>query len=111
MSSTTSAALPTDTNSDGTGTAQASTGISLVAFLTALATSLVIFAVQIIAFLLLRNKLARILYVFPYVLSIVLSSCASLTSCHPVNQKHSSCPNANEQNHHRAVHGAWSLRL
>ncbi|KAJ0169023.1 Uncharacterized protein CTA2_47 [Colletotrichum tanaceti] len=35
-------------------------GITLVAFLTALATGLSIFAVQIIAFLLLRNKIARI---------------------------------------------------
>ncbi|KAH8912578.1 DUF221-domain-containing protein [Coniochaeta sp. PMI_546] len=60
MSATTSAALPTETSADGTGSAQALTGISLVAFLTALATSLVVFAVQIIAFLLLRNKLARI---------------------------------------------------
>ncbi len=36
-------------------------GISLVAFITALATSLVIFGIQLGLFLLLRNKLARIL--------------------------------------------------
>ncbi|KAK1699863.1 hypothetical protein BDP55DRAFT_626552 [Colletotrichum godetiae] len=35
-------------------------GITLVAFLTALATGLVVFAIQILAFLLLRNKIARI---------------------------------------------------
>ncbi|KAB5572383.1 hypothetical protein GE09DRAFT_1170546 [Coniochaeta sp. 2T2.1] len=51
---------PPSATTDVTGSAQASTGITLVAFLTALATSLVIFAVQMIAFLLLRNKLARI---------------------------------------------------
>jgi len=63
MSATTSSGpLPTQTD-DVTGSAQSSNGISLVAFLTALATSLVVFAVQMIAFLLLRNKLARILYV------------------------------------------------
>lgn len=37
-------------------------GMSLTRFLAALATSIIIFAVQVIIFLLLRNKLARILY-------------------------------------------------
>ncbi|KAL1879407.1 hypothetical protein VTK73DRAFT_6939 [Phialemonium thermophilum] len=45
---------------NGEGSAQESSGITLVAFFTALATSLVVFAVQIGFFLLLRNKLARI---------------------------------------------------
>jgi hypothetical protein len=64
MASTTdSGPQPSATSNDGTGSAQGSQNISLVAFLTALATSLVVFAIQMIAFLLLRNKLARILYV------------------------------------------------
>jgi hypothetical protein len=63
--SSTSTAPPVATPSsstDDTGTAQEASGISLVAFLTALATSLVVFGIQIGFFLLLRNKLARILY-------------------------------------------------
>ncbi|KAL2257406.1 hypothetical protein VTK26DRAFT_214 [Humicola hyalothermophila] len=43
-----------------TGSAQESTGISLVAFVTALAASLVVFGIQMGFFLLLRNKLVRI---------------------------------------------------
>lgn len=63
MSSTTSSApAATTTVSGGSGTAQDTSGISLVAFLTALATSLVVFGVQLSLFLLLRNKLARILW-------------------------------------------------
>ncbi|KAH8802878.1 hypothetical protein F5884DRAFT_903499 [Xylogone sp. PMI_703] len=58
MSSTSASASPT--SSTGAGSAQASEGISLVALLTALASSLVIFGIQMFAFLLLRNKLARI---------------------------------------------------
>jgi hypothetical protein len=63
MSSTTTSTAPssTSTQDGGQGTALTSSGISLVAFVTALATSIVIFAVQIGFFLLLRNKLARIL--------------------------------------------------
>lgn len=49
--------------SDPIGAGQSSQGISLVAFISALAVSLIIFGVQILAFLLLKNKLARILYV------------------------------------------------
>ncbi|TPX10462.1 uncharacterized protein E0L32_008512 [Thyridium curvatum] len=63
MSSTTSAAPAATTSSAdsaGSGVGQSSAGISLVAFLTALGTSLIIFGVQISIFLLLRNKLARI---------------------------------------------------
>lgn len=41
--------------------AQAQQGISLVAFVSALAASLVVFAIQLLAFLILRNKLVRIL--------------------------------------------------
>lgn len=44
----------------GLGVGQGSQGISLTAFITALATSLVIFGVQILAFILLKEKLARI---------------------------------------------------
>ncbi|ERS97722.1 hypothetical protein HMPREF1624_05893 [Sporothrix schenckii ATCC 58251] len=47
-------------NDGDSGTAQTSAGISIVAFFTALASSLVIFGVQMGFFLLLRNKLARI---------------------------------------------------
>jgi calcium permeable stress-gated cation channel len=57
--STTSSSLGA-TNSAGQVDAQSSQGISLVAFLTALATSLVIFGIQMLAFVLLKNKLARI---------------------------------------------------
>lgn len=42
-----------------------SRGISLVSFITALATSLVVFGIQTGIFLILRNKLARILYANP----------------------------------------------
>jgi len=56
--SSTSAASSTSTITSG----QSQQGISIVAFVTALATSLAVFGIQMIAFLLLRNKLARILY-------------------------------------------------
>ncbi|KAK0111405.1 hypothetical protein ONS95_001767 [Cadophora gregata] len=59
MSTTTSsAAAATTTKTFGDG--QSQEGISLVAFITALATSLVIFGIQMLAFILLKNKLARI---------------------------------------------------
>ena len=57
------AAESTTSAADGAGTAQDSTGISLVAFVTALAASLVVFGIQMGFFLLLRNKLVRILCV------------------------------------------------
>ncbi|KAK3353051.1 hypothetical protein B0T25DRAFT_200249 [Lasiosphaeria hispida] len=58
---TTTSSAPTTTSSEsGTGSAQGLTGISLVAFVTALAASLIVFGVQMGFFLLLRNKLARI---------------------------------------------------
>lgn len=60
--STTTASAPGATGTDVFGGAQNSEGISLVAFVTALATSLVIFGIQMLAFILLKNKLARILY-------------------------------------------------
>ncbi|KAK4165862.1 hypothetical protein QBC43DRAFT_207224 [Cladorrhinum sp. PSN259] len=44
----------------GSGTAQGQAGISLVAFLTALAASLIVFGIQTGLFLLLRNKVVRI---------------------------------------------------
>ena len=53
----------TTSAADGSGSAQGSTGISLVAFVTALAASLVVFGIQMGFFLLLRNKLVRILCV------------------------------------------------
>ncbi|CAK7212172.1 hypothetical protein SEUCBS140593_001424 [Sporothrix eucalyptigena] len=58
---TTSSATATSTSDDGSGSAQTDAGISIVAFFTALSTSLVIFGIQMGFFLLLRNKLARIL--------------------------------------------------
>lgn len=49
---------------NGTGTetkkVDAAEGISVVAFVTALATALVVFGVQLIVFILLKDKLARI---------------------------------------------------
>ncbi|KAL2153258.1 hypothetical protein VTH82DRAFT_4413 [Thermothelomyces myriococcoides] len=45
---------------EGPGAAQKATGISLVAFVTALAASLIVFGIQMGFFLLLRNKLVRI---------------------------------------------------
>ncbi|KAL0944395.1 DUF221 domain-containing protein [Colletotrichum truncatum] len=62
--STTETAPPTNTGiqetAGGVGSGQRYEGMTLVGFLTALATGLTIFAVQILAFLVLRNKLARI---------------------------------------------------
>jgi calcium permeable stress-gated cation channel len=58
-SSTTGTAAATTT--DTAGSAQTSEGITLVAFVTALIASLIVFGVQLGLFLLLRNKLARIL--------------------------------------------------
>ncbi|TVY40428.1 Uncharacterized protein LOCC1_G004241 [Lachnellula occidentalis] len=55
---TSSAALATITNATGQG--QKSQGISIVTFLTALVTALVVFAIQMFFFLALKNKLARI---------------------------------------------------
>jgi len=43
------------------GAAQGSQGISLVALLSAIAVSAIIFGVQMLAFVLLKEKLARIL--------------------------------------------------
>ena len=68
MSATTGTATVTSAASSATtsstlGMGQAQQGISLVAFLTALASSLVIFGIQMFAFILLKDKLARILYV------------------------------------------------
>jgi hypothetical protein len=60
---TATSASASATNSDIGGQAQNSQGISLVTFLTALVSSLIIFGVQMLAFILLKNKLARILYI------------------------------------------------
>ncbi|QSZ36457.1 hypothetical protein DSL72_006336 [Monilinia vaccinii-corymbosi] len=59
-SATSAAATSASTSSMGLGAAQGSQGISLVALLTAMASSSIIFGVQMVAFMLLRNKLARI---------------------------------------------------
>ena len=59
--STSSAAAASSTLAGGVGTAQGSQGISLVALLTAIAASAVIFGVQMLAFILFKDKLARIL--------------------------------------------------
>ncbi|KAL2141895.1 hypothetical protein VTI28DRAFT_1828 [Corynascus sepedonium] len=66
MSDTTSTAAAAATTTgtsitdEGPGAAQKATGISLVAFVTALAASLIVFGIQMGFFLLLRNKLVRI---------------------------------------------------
>jgi hypothetical protein len=59
MASTTSSSPLT--TSTAIGNAQSSEGISLVALLTAIATSAVIFGVQMLAFIIFKDKLARIL--------------------------------------------------
>lgn len=56
----TAAATSTSSSSANSGTAQEDSGVSLVAFITALSASLIIFGVQMALFFLLRNKLARI---------------------------------------------------
>jgi hypothetical protein len=62
MSSTTIiAARASPTQSNGAGVGQGSQGISFVAFITALISSLVIFGIQMLAFIVLKDKLARIL--------------------------------------------------
>jgi calcium permeable stress-gated cation channel len=58
---------------EGPGSAQEATGISLVAFVTALAASLVVFGIQMGFFLLLRNKLVRILCALPTALTFFAS--------------------------------------
>ncbi|KAH6856570.1 hypothetical protein B0I37DRAFT_443224 [Chaetomium sp. MPI-CAGE-AT-0009] len=60
LTSAAAAATTTTTIEEGPGAAQEATGISLVAFVTALAASLVVFGIQTGFFLLLRNKLVRI---------------------------------------------------
>ncbi|KZL88348.1 duf221 domain-containing protein [Colletotrichum incanum] len=60
VSSTTSTSPPPATSSALPPGLERYQGITLVAFLTALATGITVFAVQFIAFLLLRNKIARI---------------------------------------------------
>ncbi|TVY52138.1 Uncharacterized protein LCER1_G006369 [Lachnellula cervina] len=60
MSATTTSSAPSATISNATGQGQKSQGISIVTFLTALVTAIVIFAIQMFFFLALKNKLARI---------------------------------------------------
>jgi len=55
------AASPSSAIPEGPGSAQESTGISLIAFISALAASLIVFGVQMSLFFFLRNKLVRIL--------------------------------------------------
>jgi hypothetical protein len=106
--STTSAAS-SSTSTSGIGSGQGSQGISLVAFVTALATSLVIFGIQMLAFLLLRNKLARILYASISALTREVSwyMFANFLSASP---RHILYLNENEQNHLPGVHGPGSSR-
>jgi len=59
-STTTSAPAASSTIAGGAGTAHGQQGISIVTFLTALVSALVIFGVQMFAFIALKNKLARI---------------------------------------------------
>ncbi|TVY80392.1 Uncharacterized protein LSUE1_G005909 [Lachnellula suecica] len=57
---TATSAVATATSSNGVGSAQSSQGQTIVAFLTALVSALIIFGVQMLAFIALKNKLARI---------------------------------------------------
>lgn len=58
MTDTTSISMSSVTTVAGSG--QADQGVSLVAFITALAFSVVIFAIQVLAFILLKDKLKLI---------------------------------------------------
>jgi ribosomal protein L11 len=60
MSGTTTSSATTASPSSPLGTALSEKGISVVALLTAIGTAVAIFAVQLGAFELLRNKFARI---------------------------------------------------
>lgn len=57
----TTASLARRDNSQGAGNGQKNAGIGIVSFLTAILVSVIIFLVQLLLFMLLRNKLARIL--------------------------------------------------
>ena len=64
---TTTTKKPSTHENPETGAAQKSSGMSLIAFFSAMATAMVIFGIQMGLFLALRTKLARILYVLlPY---------------------------------------------
>ena len=63
--SATASSTPSPSATSSVGSGQGSQGISFVAFITALVSSLVIFGIQMLAFILLKEKLARILYVPP----------------------------------------------
>ena len=78
-------ATPSTTDQHGSGSAQLSSGMTLYAFVTALTVSLVVFSIQMGAFFLLRNKLARILCV---ALCVALSFLSSNVS-HAVNPRRS----------------------
>lgn len=114
-STTTGAPAATTTGSTEEGSAQSSEGMGLVAFLTALATSLVVFGIQMGFFLLLRNKLARILCVNltgqPTSSYPSMWTSTDIALCSSVNQKHSSYPNENEQTRRRQARGACSSLL
>jgi len=84
------------------GGGQGTQGISLVAFVTALVGGLSIFGVQMLAFILFKEKLARILYVdFPSILDLLLMML--------VNPRLTWSPHENEQNLHRELPGAGLL--
>jgi uncharacterized protein (DUF2342 family) len=108
MSSTTGTASATSasassTSTDVFGTAQSDQGISLVAFITALTTALIIFGVQMFAFIALKEKLARILCVFtpsPWLVSLLILL---------VNPKPIWSPKKNGRSLHPERHGVGSL--
>lgn len=56
-------AAPTQTGANQAGSGQKDEGIGIVSFLTAVGVAVIVFSIQILFFLILRNKLARILYV------------------------------------------------
>jgi hypothetical protein len=74
MSST--QAAPSPTQSAVEGSAQSSSNISIIALLTAIGTGIAASGAQILVFILIKNKLVRILYVsllLPY--RVTMSAC------------------------------------
>lgn len=79
--------------------AEDSEGIGIVSFLSAVGTALAIFAAQALIFLLLRNKLARILYVTAPLVAQLGVLTRSL-----VSQRHTSSPSGSAPKH---LPGPW----
>lgn len=81
LSSTSASRSPESTQAEGgAGSAQGFEGISLKAFLGALVVAIIVFAVQVAIFLLLRNKLTRILYELPLPPAEVLRSANQMSN-------------------------------